>query len=247
MKVTLIHYTPSAVELLIFTKNTRLNMGPKLMEEIFDWSEDKKMAELKYMSRTLPSSWEFVDLIFCIEDVTRAFTHQLVRTRTASYAQQAMRVVPMKGFGYTTGPSIKGPEQQAVYDSLMRTIQYGYDTLIENGVQPEDARGILPTNIHTNIVAKYNLRTFAELVRKRSSGRVQSEYAECLQLMIKEVLRVWSWAADFINDPKQQALDKLTEYFKQEMADESVIDQCPLTETKAWELLKELDLIRGML
>src|SRR4029077_6878615 len=98
----------------------------------------------------------------------------------------------------------------------MGPIHYRYDTLIENGVQPEDARGILPTNIHTNIVAKYNLRTFAELVRKRSSGRVQSEYAECLQLMIKEVLRVWPWAVDFINDPKQQALDKLTEYFKEE-------------------------------
>ena len=136
MKVTLVHATPRAAEILIFTKNTRLNMGPKLLEEIFDWSHEKKMAELKYMSRTLPSSWEFVDLIFCIEDVTRAFTHQLVRTRTASYAQQAMRVVPMKAFGYTTGPSIRDPEQKALYDSLMHTIQYGYDTLIENEVQP---------------------------------------------------------------------------------------------------------------
>ena len=67
MKVSLISYTPDAVELMIFTKNTRLNMNPKGLDEIKNWSEEKKMEELKYMSTTIPSSWEFSDLTFVIE------------------------------------------------------------------------------------------------------------------------------------------------------------------------------------
>ncbi len=90
MKVSLISHTPHAAELLIFTKSTRLNMSPGLMDEIMSWSEDKKLAELEYMAATIPSSWEFVDYVFMIEGVSRAFTHQFVRSRNASYAQQTM-------------------------------------------------------------------------------------------------------------------------------------------------------------
>lgn len=245
MKVTLIYATPGAVDLLIYTKNTRLNMGPEGMATIREWSKDKKMEELKYMSRTLPSSWEFVDLIFSIEGVSRAFTHQLVRTRNASYAQQAMRVVNMEGFEYITGPSISG-EAEKHYNEAMEEIQVAYDQLLGMNVQPEDARGILPTNICTNIVAKYNLRSFAEVVRKRSSGRVQSEYSEVLKQMIECVLAEWPWAVDFISDPRQQALDRITAYLKEQMQVE--LDAgTPMTKTKGWENLKDLDLIRGML
>ena len=86
-----------------------------------------------------------------------------------------MRVTNKSGFGYLTGPSVplSGPVAEATYDSVMRTINQGYQALIEQGVAPEDARGLLPTKYSmSNIVAKYNLRTFADLVVKRSDGRV---------------------------------------------------------------------------
>ena len=68
-------------------------MSPGLLEEIEGWSAQKRQNEIEYMANTVPSSWEFCDYSFMITGVTRAFTHQLVRTRTASYAQQAMRVL----------------------------------------------------------------------------------------------------------------------------------------------------------
>ena len=39
MKVSLISYTPDAVNLLLFTKSTRLNLSPGLMAEIAAWPE----------------------------------------------------------------------------------------------------------------------------------------------------------------------------------------------------------------
>ena len=42
-------------------------------------SDEQKEEELKYVFGTIGSSWEFVDYIFLITDVSRAFTHQAVR------------------------------------------------------------------------------------------------------------------------------------------------------------------------
>lgn len=243
-KVTLISYTRDAVELLIYTKNTRLNMSPKGLNEIRCWPADKKMAELEYMSKTLPSSWEFADLVFCIEGVSRAFTHQLVRTRTASYAQQAMRVVDMTDFEYHIGPSIKDKFQRGQYENTMHYINGAYRMLIGMGVKPEDARGILPTDILTNIVMKMNLRTLSELVLKRKSARVQGEYAEVLAQMITETEKVWPWAKMFIEPKALPAYDRVTTYLRKMIDKEIAETGKPQHETETWAIMKDMDLIR---
>jgi thymidylate synthase ThyX len=53
----------------------------------------------------------------------------------------------------------------------------------------EDARGVLPTNIHTNIVAKFDLRTLADTMRKRASTRTQGEYRDVMDGMKDAVLK----------------------------------------------------------
>lgn len=209
MKVSLIGYTGKgspdparlAANLLVFTKMTRLTMNEDTIALVEAMSHDEIMNELEYMANTVPSSWEFIDYTFLIQGVTRAFTHQLVRTRTGSYAQQAMRVVDMaegRGWDYETGPSISGPNR-ATYDDAMAKIDTAYRSLIANGAKTEDARGVLPTNIHTNIVAKFNLRSMAETFRKRSSSRVQGEYRAVVFAMRKEILRVHPWAKLFLD------------------------------------------------
>ena len=88
MKVTLLEFTGKgsaneqwrAAELLIFTKSTRLTMSPGLMEDIASWPEEKKIEELRKISRTIKSSWEFLDTTFLIEGVTRAVAQQMTRT-----------------------------------------------------------------------------------------------------------------------------------------------------------------------
>ena len=66
MKVKLISCTDDAVDLLLFTKNTRLMNDEDAFSKIKEWDEDKKQAELDYMLQTIKSSWEFIDYIFDI-------------------------------------------------------------------------------------------------------------------------------------------------------------------------------------
>lgn len=205
MNVQLIDFTGAdspdparhAANVLVFTKGTRLNMVPGLMDEVANrpWLDIEK--ELAYMANTIPSSWEMVSYTFLINGVTRAFTHQLVRTRTASFAQQTMRVLDVDGWDYLIGPTIEG-YKRTIYESEMRSIDDTYRGLIELGAKIEDARGILPTNILTNIVAKFDLRSLTDTFRKRASSRTQGEYRDVVEAMKAEVLRVHPWTSMFL-------------------------------------------------
>lgn len=226
MKVTLIDYTGKnharggagryAAALLIFTKSTRLEMKPGLFEAILEWPWTKIEEELGYMANTIPSSWEFVDYTWLVQDVTRAFTHQFVRSRQFSFAQQTMRVLNVDGWNYLTGPSIENGSDfcKGIYKNEMGNIADSYNMLIAGGAEVEDARGILPTNILTNIVAKCNMRTFVELVRKRSSPRTQDEYRSVLDAMKAEVQIVHPWIELFINRTFEQAAKDLDAQIK---------------------------------
>ena len=60
MKVKLINATSDAVNLLLFTKNTRLMNDEDAYEKVSQWDDEKKQAELDYMLQTIRSSWEFI-------------------------------------------------------------------------------------------------------------------------------------------------------------------------------------------
>ena len=197
MKVELISYTPDALDLLLFTKNTRLMSDPEGLDSVSGWSEERKMMELNYMKGTNPGSWEFVDYVFLITGVSRAFTHQLVRTRTGSYAQQSQRTVDMSDADYVM-PKHNDPEVNDLIRQGMEATIYAYRALVEGDVPPQVARSILPTNVSTNIVAKFNLRSLSDMAKVRLCTRTQGEYQDVFREMRSRVIEVHSWAEPFI-------------------------------------------------
>ena len=242
MKVTMIDCTGFgrddcswyAASLMAFTKSTRLNMSPGLKDEIEAWSIDRMDEELNYMARTIPSSWEFVNYTVLIEGVTRAFTHQLVRTRTASFAQQTMRVLDVDGWEYEAGPTISNDvRREQRYRDAMAGIDAEYRWQIDNGAKIEDARGLLPTNIHTNIVASFNLRTIAETLTKRASIRTQGEYRTYLDLLRDAVIGVHPWAHLFVDRDVNRTAQEL-----EAKISESIDD--PIKRTNMIKLVDEL-------
>ena len=236
MKVTLVSHTQNARELLVFTKSTRLNVTPGLLDVISRYSEEKLQKELDYMVDTIKSSWEFVDFTFCIEGVSRGFTHQFVRNRLGSYAQQTMRILDMGDFDYITGPSIAGDERlQAMYDAAMAQISAVYKELIKSGAKIEDARGILPTNISTNIIAKFNLRALSQMMLSRASNRTQDEYRQVLDAMYAAAVEAEPWCASFLRSSKYDDLKRL---------ESAIIDSYKGTDM-CTQLLKLIDKVRN--
>ena len=186
-----------AAALLIFSKHTRLNMSPGGLEAIRTKAADDPewmLSELNYMSKTIRSSWELLDITFMIENVSRACAQQITRTRQASYAMQSTRVSDVRGTTFHRPADLK---DEAQYKKALQASMDSYVSLVDSGEKLEDARGVLPMNVHCNLVAKYNLRTLADLLPARTSYRAQGEYNEVARQMKEAILEMWPWAEMF--------------------------------------------------
>lgn len=247
MKVSLINYTgfghPDplfAAKLLAYTKATRLEQGDDGFAKFMALPEAELEEQLAYIANTLRSSWEFVDFQFQITGVTRAFTHQFVRTRHGSYAQQTQRMIDASAAPVEMPASIaNNPAARQAWEQAVTTMMEAYKEIQEAGVANQDARGILPTNITTSITAKFNLRTLADLVGKRQNLRAQGEYAEVAKQMAARVLEVMPWTLPFLY-PDRIATPALDALLRGVLGDRSPTD-VPEVATA----LKEVDKLKA--
>ena len=229
-----------AARKLAYTKNTRLEQVPSGFGKFADMPVDELMQELSYVANTIRSSWEFVGYTFQVVGVTRAYTHQQVRTRVgASFAQQAQRVVNLGDFETLVPESVREVDDGAAWADLMAHVSETYKTYNAAGVPNQDCRGVLPTNVLTNIIIQVNLRTLADLLAKRKNLRAQGEYADVVLGMEREVLRVHPWAEPFLNPPRLStpALDALLKA--------ALGDRAPIDAPEVNDALKELDALKG--
>lgn len=202
MKVQLIQYNPEAVEILLLSKQTRRLSEPNAYESICSMPQQEKETELQHIFETISSPLEFIDYIFLITGVTRAFTHQLVRHRVGfSFAQQSLRM-PLEShetgcleLGYLTPP---GLEANQTYHDAMAVAFDSYERLVSEGVPPQDARGVLPTNVLTNILVKANLRALGEMMSTRLCVRTQGEFQRAAMALREEILKVHPWASEVL-------------------------------------------------
>jgi flavin-dependent thymidylate synthase len=246
MKANLIDYNGKessdpwyAARILVYTKNTRLEQGEETRAKVAEMSPEDIQKELEYIAGTIRSSWEFIDYTFEIQGVTRAFTHQFVRTRTASYAQQAQRVVDMGSFKTLVPDSVSAADGGERWTDLMAHISDVYQYYSSEGVPNQDCRGVLPTNVFTNIIAKINLRTLADLIGKRENLRTQGEYADVARAMKAEVYAVHPWTKPFL-DPERTRTPALDALLKGALG-----DRAPIEAPEINAALKELDTLKG--
>lgn len=248
MKVTLIDYTGKghkdpayAARLLVYTKNTRLTQGDETRAKIEGMAHYDLASELDQIAKTIRSSWEFIDYTFEITGVTRAFTHQFVRGRHGSYAQQSMRAVDMEGYDNFMPHTVANlPEANYSWCSAEAAIRESYKKLKSLGIPNEDARGILPTNILTNIIAKFNLRTIADMIPKRDNARAQGEYQEVMREMESRILTVHPWTKSFLR-PERAKTPALDQLLKEQLGQAAAVDKPELNKA-----MKELEGLKGV-
>ncbi len=211
-KVTLISYTGHghsdplyAAKLLAYTKNTRLNMTPGGFDSFMGKGAEEIASEMAYMASTIPSSWEYADLIFSIEKVSRATAQQITRTRTATFAMQSQRVSDMSEVTWDSPDHALRLE----FDTSVGHSIENYSAVVAHGMPLENARDLLPIGVHCNLIAKYNLRGLVELCRARDSLRVQGAYRDVCAQMKAAVIEVWPWSETFFVPPNQKAIEMI--------------------------------------
>jgi flavin-dependent thymidylate synthase len=146
-------------------------------------TDDERRHYWEQMKKTtLDTPLEFVNIHLLVEGVTRAWTHQAVRQRTARYAQESLRfaVVDDMADRCQMPPSIavlpQRDQRRLTWGRAMADAQLWYHTLIENGIPAEDARGVLPHAVTTRMHYASDLRNLRREVAKRTCTQAQFEW-----------------------------------------------------------------------
>ncbi|NMB25030.1 MAG: FAD-dependent thymidylate synthase [Firmicutes bacterium] len=142
---------------------------------------------------------------FRIKGGSRAFTHQIVRHRLASYSQQSQRYVSEASFDYVEPETVMANSAaHRRYVELMEEIKRAYGELQELGVPKEDARFILPNAVTSEIVISANLREWRHIFSVRCEVHAQWEIRTiCLQMLELLQEAVPTVFSDFVIDKEK--------------------------------------------
>lgn len=186
MKVTLLSYTPNPERLIAAA--ARLCYSNKEVSEIMNNFTEEKIDKFinKLIDLGHESPFEHVSFTFGIEGISRACSHQLVRHRIASYSQKSQRYVEENNFNYVVPPSIADTIYESEYHDMMSKIQSFYQDLRAMGLEPEDARMILPNACCTSIIVTMNVRTLLNFFKHRDCNRAQWE----IRLVAREMMKI---------------------------------------------------------
>ena len=190
MRVELVSYTLNPVETIEKAAsncyNNQNNVGTgKIM---------KHCIKQGHMSVT-----EFAQFHFHIEGISRACSHQLVRHRTASFAQRSQRYVNEDMFEYVTPNSITENEDVLkMYDDIMARIAWFYKFARHNNIPSEDARFMLPNACETVIDVSFDLRNLMHFMNERLCTNAQWEIRKLAIQMRKCVIEVAPELKEFL-------------------------------------------------
>lgn len=198
-KVYLLSMTPDPLGTIAAVNQMYVGKPVRSLSNVTD--DERREHWQRVMKTRLKAPFEFVKFHFMIEGVTRAFTHQMVRQRTATFAQESLRFAVVEdnfadrvalppsladtehysdpGMMMTTGTFgrlSQAQQQRVAWDLALEGVQDAYTTLVDSGMPAEDARGLMPTNILTRLHYTTDLRALLEHAGNRLCTQSQYEW-----------------------------------------------------------------------
>ena len=146
-------------------------------------SYDPDFLKNSIMKRKHYSVLEHVSLTFRLT-TTRAIANQIVRHRVAAYCQESMRYVKLNrkdGGVHVIMPYNMRSWSSTAQAMWLIAIEHSeniYESLLSEGIKAEDARGVLPLDTATVLVATWNLRELFHILYHPVSGRLTNKHAQ---------------------------------------------------------------------
>lgn len=117
----------------------------------------------------------------------RGVSHELVRHRPASFAQESTRYCnyARDTFGKEItliDPEFTGPAH-VKWLKAMTLVEQTYFALLSDGLPPQEARGVLPTDLKTEVVMTCNLREWQHVINLRYYGVTGAPHPHMVKVM----------------------------------------------------------------
>jgi flavin-dependent thymidylate synthase len=158
-----------------------------------DWEEMLKGG--------LQTALETQVIVFAVSGVSRACTHQLVRSRKAAFHQQSMRA-----HFYGSRPEFRIPESvwakseklQNTWLRAMEACHKAYVDACEEGVSYQDARYALQEGTTNFILLEYPVREFLNVYAYRACSMFQWEIVQVMRLAKGALVTAHPWIEPYV-------------------------------------------------
>lgn len=128
---------------------------------------------------------EHASVTFRVSDVSRSFTHEVIRHRHASPSQLSQRYVPRTKMGVAIHPTLGmerlGGHLHRVWNVAIAEYDAIESTLLQRGYSVKEAREaareVLPNGTATSIILTGNHRMWREFIQKRMSRHADRQIA----------------------------------------------------------------------
>lgn len=132
--------------------------------------------------------------------VDRGISHEIVRHRIGSYSQESTRYCNYSKEKFGNEITVIEPyyylddhHAYQLWEESCLAAEKAYMSLLESGSSPQEARGILPTCLKTELAVTYNLREWRHFFRQRCDFAAHPQMRQAaipLLLLFKEKLPV---------------------------------------------------------
>lgn len=127
----------------------------------------KKCAEDGHLA-----TLRFAHAVFHIDGISRACSHQLVRSKHLDFLQQSQRYVKATEAKFIWPPHLTNSPITNEVEELARE---SYAMLLAQGVKKEDARFVLPSALETSMYVVGNLQAWKDFIKLRADKHAQWE------------------------------------------------------------------------
>lgn len=124
----------------------------------------------------------------------RGVSHEIVRHRIASYSQESTRYCNYHSEKFSNELTViepvfweKNSKQYELWIDAIKKCEENYNSLIELGATPQEARSILPNSLKTEIFMTMNLREWRHFLKLRNSKYAHPQMVEVAKI-IRNVL-----------------------------------------------------------
>jgi thymidylate synthase (FAD) len=179
MIITLEHITPNAEELI--SKYSAVCYNSDTTDPIKNNKRIKHLMKVKHLS-----TLRHAIATFRVEGISRACSHQFVRSKHLDFLQRSQRYCSEDGF------EVVKPEmtvvQELCFQETITHIHSTYDALVASGMKKEDARMVLPNAATTELIVTGNLQSWKDFIALRTVPAAQYEIRQ-VALGIERVLQ----------------------------------------------------------
>ena len=117
----------------------------------------------------------------------RGISHEIVRHRLASYSQESQRYVRYNGDIEFINPHMPNAKAYEAWQELCEHAEETYRELLSYGVQPQQARSVLPNSVKTEVVMTANLREWRHFLKLRTAKAAHPQMRELTVPLLHEL------------------------------------------------------------